>query len=112
MLGELVHDPALVSRAMVEDMLRYKRLDGVEAALTTIAQAWFAEGRQHLELADRLRTHNPGTVDLGREDRIVPVARPRRWRPIPGAHLDAAGHLPHMEKAGEVNRLIRQFIEN
>ena len=29
----LVHDPALVSRAMVEDVLRYKRLDGVAAAL-------------------------------------------------------------------------------
>ena len=25
----LVHDPALVSRTMVEDVLRYKRLDGV-----------------------------------------------------------------------------------
>jgi pimeloyl-ACP methyl ester carboxylesterase len=25
--------------------------------------------------------------------------------------LDAAGHLPHMEKAGDVNRLIRHFIE-
>jgi pimeloyl-ACP methyl ester carboxylesterase len=25
--------------------------------------------------------------------------------------LDAAGHLPHMEKSGEVNRLIGRFIE-
>jgi len=24
--------------------------------------------------------------------------------------LDAAGHLPHMEKAGEVSRLIERFI--
>ena len=32
-LGLLVHDPALVSRSMVEDLLRYKRLDGVAAAL-------------------------------------------------------------------------------
>ena len=29
----LVHDPALVSRTMVEDVLRFKRLDGVTAAL-------------------------------------------------------------------------------
>jgi pimeloyl-ACP methyl ester carboxylesterase len=26
--------------------------------------------------------------------------------------LGDAGHLPHMEKAAEVNRLIRQFVEN
>src|SRR5262249_46696505 len=35
-LNLLVHDPALVSRTMVEDVLRYKRLDGVPAALTRI----------------------------------------------------------------------------
>lgn len=33
----LVHDPVLVSRTMVEDVLRYKRIDGVAAALETIA---------------------------------------------------------------------------
>jgi pimeloyl-ACP methyl ester carboxylesterase len=30
---------------------------------------------------------------------------------LPVHILDAAGHLPHMEKAGDVNRLIRQFVE-
>ncbi|HEX3415785.1 MAG TPA: acetoin dehydrogenase dihydrolipoyllysine-residue acetyltransferase subunit, partial [Stellaceae bacterium] len=35
----LVHDPALVSRTMVEDVLRYKRLDGVPEALTAFAEA-------------------------------------------------------------------------
>jgi pyruvate dehydrogenase E2 component (dihydrolipoamide acetyltransferase) len=40
----LVHDPALVSRQMVEDVLRYKRLDGVNTALAQIAAAWFPNG--------------------------------------------------------------------
>ena len=113
-VGELVHDPALISRAMVEDMLRYKRLDGVEAALTTIARAWFAEGQQHLELAGRLaELAIPAQVIWGREDRILPVAHAEAMAVRFPVHiLGGAGHLPHMEKAAEVNRVIRQFVEN
>ena len=44
LLAALVHDPSLISRAMVEETLRYKRLDGVPAALDTIARAWFPGG--------------------------------------------------------------------
>ena len=54
-LSQLVFDPALVSRAMIEEVLRYKRLDGVQAALTTIARAWFADGGQHLDLTDPIK---------------------------------------------------------
>src|SRR5713101_2339334 len=51
-LALLAHDPALVSRAMVEDLLRYKRLDGVAAALETIAAEWFPGGIQRAGAAD------------------------------------------------------------
>src|SRR5207245_9777572 len=47
-LALLVHDPALVSRQMVEDVLRYKRLDGVAAALEAIAAEWFPGGVQRV----------------------------------------------------------------
>ena len=112
-LSQLVHDPASVSRAMVEETLRYKRLDGVEAALTAIAQAWFADGRQHLYLADRLRQLTiPVQLIWGRDDRIVPVGHAEALASqVPVHILDAAGHLPHMEKAGDVSRLIRHFVE-
>jgi len=50
-------------------------------------------------------------VIWGREDRIIPVAHAEALaNRLPVRILDAAGHLPHMEKAGEVNRLIEQFI--
>jgi pyruvate dehydrogenase E2 component (dihydrolipoyllysine-residue acetyltransferase) len=112
-LGQLVYDPASVSRAMIEETLRYKRLDGVHAALTRIAEAWFADGRQHLDLAERIRQlSNPVQLIWGREDRILPVAHAEALAAHFPLHiLDAAGHLPHMEKAGEVSRLIRQFVE-
>jgi pyruvate dehydrogenase E2 component (dihydrolipoamide acetyltransferase) len=111
-LGLLVHDPALVSRTMVEDVLRYKRLDGVTAALTAIAEAWFAGGRQQIDLSSRIATLDlPVQVFWGRDDRIIPVAHAETLAARFPVHIvDQAGHLPHMEKAGEVNRLLSRFI--
>src|SRR5712691_2048889 len=54
-LALLVHDPALISRAMVEDVLRYKRLDGVAAALEAIAADWFPGGVQRVGNAEIVR---------------------------------------------------------
>ena len=121
----LVHDPALVSRQMVEDVLRYKRLDGVQAALETIARAWFPNDRQAIDICGELpELPMPVQIIWGRDDRIIPVAQAEDLMArcaigggqlsrldLAGVHiLDEAGHLPHMEKSGEVNRLIVGFI--
>ena len=110
----LVHDPALVSRTMVEDVLRYKRLDGAPDALATIAQEWFADGRQRIALRDEIAALQlPVQIIWGREDRIIPVAHAEALASrLPVRVLEQTGHLPHMEKAGEVNRLIKRLIEN
>lgn len=42
----IVHDPVLVSRTMVKDVLREKRLDGVSAALTAFAEECSPGARQ------------------------------------------------------------------
>jgi pyruvate dehydrogenase E2 component (dihydrolipoamide acetyltransferase) len=111
-LNLLVHDPALISRVMVEEVLRYKRLDGVTAALTRIAEAWFAGGRQLLDLRGPVaQLGMPMQLIWGREDRVIPVAHAEALASRFPVHvLDQAGHLPHMEKAGEVNRLIGEFV--
>jgi pyruvate dehydrogenase E2 component (dihydrolipoamide acetyltransferase) len=112
-LNLLVHDPTLVSRAMVEEVLRYKRLDGVAAALSAIAQAWFPGGRQSLDLGAQIAALAiPVQIIWGREDRIIPVGHGEALAMrLPVHIIDAAGHLPHMERAGEVNRLINGLIE-
>ena len=112
-LSLLVHDPALVSRTMVEDVLRYKRIDGVTAALETIARAWFAGGRQSRDVRAEITALTvPVQIIWGRNDNIIPVAQAEALASrLPVHILDAAGHLPHMEKAGELNRLIKRFIE-
>ncbi len=109
----LVHDPALISRAMVEDVLRYKRLDGVTAALETLARAWFPGGRQSLDLTTEVAGLAPPVQLIwGRDDRIIPVTHAETLAARLPVHLLAdAGHLPHMEKSAAVNALIRRFIE-
>ena len=112
LLAVLVHDPSLISRAMIEETLRYKRLDGVPAALDTVARAWFVDGRQTLDLRPVLAALAlPVQIVWGRDDRIIPVAHAEALADrLPVHILDAVGHLPQMEKAGEVNRLIARFV--
>ena len=111
-LNLLVHDPGTIGRYMVEEVLRYKRLDGVKDALTAIGAAWFPEGRQALDLGARI-TALPLPVQIiwGRADRIVPVAHADGLAGrVPVHIIEEAGHLPHLEQPGEVNRLLRALI--
>jgi pyruvate dehydrogenase E2 component (dihydrolipoamide acetyltransferase) len=113
-LNLLVNDPALVSRTMIEDVLRYKRLDGVPEALAAFAEEWFPGGRQRGALSDAVAMLKlPVQIIWGRQDRIIPVAHAEALAPrLPVHILEETGHLPHMEKSGEVNRLIKRLIEN
>jgi pyruvate dehydrogenase E2 component (dihydrolipoamide acetyltransferase) len=111
-LEMLVADPQMVSREMIEDVLRFKRLDGAEAALNRIADATFAGGRQALELTARLgEIRAPVQLIWGRQDRIIPAGHAEGLPESVRVHLlDDAGHMVHMEKAAEVNDLIKAFV--
>jgi pyruvate dehydrogenase E2 component (dihydrolipoamide acetyltransferase) len=109
-LNLLVHDPAMVSRSMVEDVLRYKRLDGATASLEAIAAACFPSGAQSPALAAKPAAR--AQVIWGRSDGIIPAAHATALGgDVPVHILDDAGHLPHMERSGEVSRLIARFVE-
>ena len=103
LLQSLFADPTLVGQDMVETVLRYKRLDGVEAALRAIASAQFPEGRQAASLRGVLDTpHTPAQVIWGRRDAIIPAAHAEN---LP-AHVkvtlfDEAGHMAQMERPAD-----------
>ena len=111
-LAMLVADPAMISRDMIEDVLKFRRLDGVEAALNRIIDDTFAGGRQALELTGRLPELTvPVQVIWGRQDQVLPVAHSEGLPDsIPVTVFDDAGHMAHMEKAAEVNDKLRAFI--
>ncbi len=108
----LFADPSLVSRDMLEDILRYKRLDGVEAALKSIAAAMLTDGRQAWSARDRLGEITvPIQAIWGRDDQIIPVSHCDGLPGQVGVHVfDSKGHMVHMEAAPEVNRLIEQIV--
>ncbi len=109
----LFADPSLVSRQLVDDVLRYKRLDGVDQALRTLAAQMFPEGRQPIVFTDTLEAASvPILVIWGERDQVMPVAHARSLSSgFTVEILEACGHSPHMERAGDVNRLITQFWE-
>jgi pyruvate dehydrogenase E2 component (dihydrolipoamide acetyltransferase) len=110
-LQMLVADPEMVSREMIEDVLKFKRLDGVEAALNRIIEDCFAGGRQTLDLSARLvELAVPVQVIWGRKDRIIPASHAEGLPATIPVHLLDAGHMVHLEKAAEVNGLISQHI--
>jgi pyruvate dehydrogenase E2 component (dihydrolipoamide acetyltransferase) len=104
-LEMLVADPGLVTSDMVEDVLKFKRLDGAEAALTKIREANFRGSEQFVSVRDRLADLTmPVTVIVGAEDRIIPPGQSENLPSRIRRHVVAgAGHLPHMEKSSEVN---------
>jgi pyruvate dehydrogenase E2 component (dihydrolipoamide acetyltransferase) len=111
-LAMLVADPDMVSREMIEDVLKFKRLDGVEAALNRIIDDNFGGGRQALDLTSRLGELTvPVQVIWGRQDQIIPASHAEGLPATVPVHVfDDAGHMVHMEKAAEVNDLIKRFV--
>ncbi len=111
-LEALFADPELVSRDMVNEILKYKRLDGVDAALRKLSAALFPDGRQAVVLTDRLsELEMPIQVVWGRQDKIVPLAHSEGLpASIPVHVLENAGHMAHMEAATEVNSLISNLV--
>ena len=107
-LQKLFADPSLVNRQLIEDILRYKRLDGVTEALRTICGEVFTGGTQSTVLRDRVGSLTvPLLAITGSEDRIVP---PSHAQGLPAnvcaVALSGYGHMVHMEAAGEVNELL------
>ena len=111
-LEQLFADSSLVSRQMVEDILKYKRLDGVNEALRTIAGAIFSDGKQTTVLRDNLSQFAmPVQVLWGAKDQIVPAAHSEGLPDqVAVTVFEESGHMVQMEAAGEINKALRSHF--
>lgn len=111
-LMKLFGDPTLVNRQLVEDIMKYKRLEGVDAALRTLAGALFVAGRQTTSLRDRVAAlGKPTLVIWGEADQIIPAAHATALGDKAQVEVVAGkGHMVQMEAANEVNQLINRFL--
>jgi pyruvate dehydrogenase E2 component (dihydrolipoamide acetyltransferase) len=109
----LFADTRLVTRHMVDDVLKYKRKDGVDAALRALADDMFPGGTQSVDLRAALDgLEVPVLVIWGAQDQVVPSSHAEGLPDGVEVHVLAdQGHSPHMEAANECNRLIGGFVE-
>jgi pyruvate dehydrogenase E2 component (dihydrolipoamide acetyltransferase) len=111
-LAKLFADPSLVTRQLVEDIVKYKRLEGVQEALRKIAASAFDGDVQRAGYRDRVAELAPRVLVIwGDRDQVIPAAHSQG---LPGdveVHvLDSKGHMVQMEAASEVNCLLNQFL--
>lgn len=116
-IGQLFADEQLVTRQLVDDLLAYKRLDGADAALATLARTLLDGDRQRIDSAATLRALGgavPVTVVWGSADRIFP---PGQASSVAAAEqsaavrvIDDAGHMPHMERPAEAQAAVEETI--
>jgi pyruvate dehydrogenase E2 component (dihydrolipoamide acetyltransferase) len=109
---QLFHNPELVTRSLLEDLLKYKRIDGVQALLRELGSALFQSGRQRATPGLRLSDPAlPVLVVWGESDRIIPALQAANAPPHAQVEvLKGAGHLVMLEKATEVNALLRKHL--
>ncbi len=107
----LFANPDLVTRRLVQDVMKFKRVDGVDEALRTVADKVFPDGRQ-ADVPDLSELSVPILVIWGSEDQIIPVDHTENLPSDARVEvLEDTGHMPQMEAAGKVNRLVGEFLD-
>ena len=112
-LQRLFADPSRVSRQLIDDLLRFKRVDGVQDALGKVAKSLVANGKQVAFFRNELELlQMPTKVVWGEKDQIIPSSHCTGLPdPISVDLLADCGHMVHMEAAREVNQLVLSFLE-
>lgn len=112
-LNYLVHDKSLISRKMIEDIIRFKRLDGALQCLQTIAKACFPNGKQADDLRPALTGFSgPSQIIWGATDEVLsPSDADGLPDSITVTIIPQAGHMPQLEKAADVNAAIMKFVK-
>ena len=110
-LLNLFADSGLVTRNMVDDLLKYKRIDGVQEALSSLAASLFPGGEQSAQLAGEINASGLKTLVIwGSADAVIPATHARAVDKATTEIIDGAGHMVQMEKASAVNALILEHI--
>ncbi len=114
-VGQLFADESLVTRQVVDDLLAYKRLDGVDEALHALLGALLLPGgdAQRTDAATAVAALGgtvPVTVVWGSDDRVIPAAHAEAVAGAVRVLVDGAGHMPHMERPAAVQAAIEAAI--
>ena len=112
LMQQLVGDPKLVNRSMVDDVLKFKRIDGVGDALAAIASAFISNDKQSENFRSQLsEIEVPVQLIWGSADQIIPASHAEGTTATSVNVLYGYGHLVQLEAASEVNQLLESQIK-
>jgi pyruvate dehydrogenase E2 component (dihydrolipoamide acetyltransferase) len=115
LLSHLFADDKYVTRQLVDDLLRYKRIDGVSTALERLLVTLLDGDHQAIHASDLLVSVDvPTVVVWGAEDGILPVPDGAALEELEArAKLyisTGAGHMVHVERPDSVVAAIEEAV--
>lgn len=110
-LKHLFADDSLVNRSMVDDLLKYKRLDGVQTFLDGLKENLFSNGKQNVNITAGLGALDcPQQVIWGEADAVIPKTHANRIAAATVSVISGAGHMVQMEESSQVNDLLKDIL--
>lgn len=112
LLGHLFADDKFVTRQLVEDLLRYKRIDGVGPALESLLGTLLDGDKQAIDTIAVLATLDvPTVVVWGSDDRILPLPDAATVEALATLTIvPGVGHMAHVEQPDAVVAAVEAAI--
>jgi pyruvate dehydrogenase E2 component (dihydrolipoamide acetyltransferase) len=112
LVERLFANPHLAARSMVDRLLAYKRLDGVDRVLNTLLATLLEGDRQAIDLSEDLRNVGvPVRIVWGAEDKILPVPDLSVIGGLPPLHtVPRCGHMVPIENPGAVQETVADAV--
>ena len=109
-LEKLYNNSEIITRDMVNEVLNYKRIDGVESSLKNIKDEIVKSDLQNNDLKDILNLLDiPVSIVWGKNDNIIPSNHSEKLNEkILVEVIENCGHMAHTEHASKVNEVIKK----
>lgn len=107
-LAALFADPDQATRRLADDLMKFKRIDGVDAALNTLLGTLLDGDGPGIDAAPLLPDGIPLAVVWGAKDAVLPAGNAEALAGrVEVRVVDDAGHMVHMEKPNPVVEAVR-----
>jgi len=108
-LEKLYFKSDIVTRDLINEVLKIKRFDGITESLEMIKNEIIEKGSQKNNYTEELNSSNiPISVIWGHNDNIIPKEQTKNLSDKININiLSECGHMAHIEKPQDVNRIIK-----
>ena len=111
-LEKLYFDSSIITRDLVNEVLKIKRIDGSTNSLELIKNEIVNNGNQKNNFIKDINSLTMAVLVIwGNEDKIIPKEHTNNiYQKISVKIIEECGHMAHIEKARDVNQLIKENL--